>query len=134
PDFRHAHAAASDWREAVDACLVRIGKAPANLGFVYVTDLLADHVGDIVAALKKATGIPHWVGTVGIGICATAREYLDEPALAVMVGDFEPGSFSVFSGVTSEADVDTAPLKCAGASPNFAIVHGDPHNPRLPDL
>jgi small ligand-binding sensory domain FIST len=134
PDFRHAHAAAPDWRGAVDSCIAKLGPGPASLGFLYVTDMLADHVGDIVAVLKKTTGIPHWVGTVGIGICATAREYLDEPAMAVMVGDFEPGSFSVFSGVANETDVDNAALKCGGGPPHFAIVHADPHNARLADL
>ena len=115
PDFRYAHASNSDWQEATRSCLAQLGQGPASLGFLYVTDVLADHAGDILAALKKATGIPHWVGTVGIGICATAREYLDEPAIAVMVGDFEPGSFRVFSGVASGADVDNVALKCGSA-------------------
>src|SRR6266850_7554270 len=127
PDFRYAHASAPDWRGAAESCLTQLGPGSASLGFLYVTDVLADHAGDILAALKKATGVPHWVGTVGIGICATAREYLDEPAVAVMVGDFDPGSFRVFSGVASGADVDSIALKCGNAPANFAIVHADPH-------
>jgi small ligand-binding sensory domain FIST len=71
---------------------------------------------------------------VGIGICATGREYLDEPAVAVMAADFEPGSFRVFSGVASGADVDNVALKCATAPANFAIVHADPRNGKLTDL
>lgn len=134
PDFRCGHAGGTDWREAADACLAQLGQGPASLGFLYVTDVLADHASDILAHLKGRTGIPHWVGTVGIGICATAKEYLDEPAIAALVGDFDPDSFRIFSGVASAADVDNVALKCADATPHFAIVHADPLNRRLADL
>ena len=134
PDFRYAHASNTDWQEATRSCLAQLGQGPASLGFLYVTDVLADRAGDILATLRKASGIPHWVGTLGIGVCATAREYLDEPAIAVMAGDFEPGSFRVFSGVASGADVDNVALKCGSAPANFAIVHADPQNGRLTEL
>lgn len=133
-EFRYAHAAATDWREAVKSCLAQLGQGSASLGFVYVTDLLAGRLGEIVSLFKSQTGVPHWVGTVGIGVCASGHEYLDEPALVAMVGDFEPDSFSVFSGVSSTADVDSLSLKCGGAAPNFAIVHGDPANRDISEL
>jgi len=50
------------------------------------------------------------------------------------VGDFEPDSFRVFSGVASAADVDNVALKCGGAAPNFAIVHADPYNRHVGEL
>lgn len=134
PDFRYGHAAAQNWQEAAEACIAQIGRGPASLGFLYVTDLLADHLGEILALIKSRTGIPHWVGTVGIGVCATGREYLDEAAIAAMAGDFEPDSFRVFSGVASATDVDNVALKCGGAAPNFAIVHADPYNRHIGDL
>jgi small ligand-binding sensory domain FIST len=134
PDFRYGHAGATDWRAAADSCLAQLGQGPASLGFLYVTDVLADHVGDILAFFKSRTGIPHWVGTVGIGICATAKEYLDEPAIAVLAGDFEADTFRVFSGVSGAADVDNVALKCGDAVPNFAIVHADPLNRRVDEL
>jgi len=134
PDFRYGHANSKDWREAASSCLAQIGQGPASLGFLYVTDLLADHLGDILALFRSKTGVPHWVGTVGLGICASGREYLDEPAIAAMVGDFEPDSFRVFSGVASAADVDNVALKCGGATPNFAIVHADPYNQHIAGL
>jgi small ligand-binding sensory domain FIST len=134
PAFRYGHAGAADWREAADACLAQLGQGPGSLGFLYATDHLADHLGDILALMKSATGVPHWVGTVGLGVCASGREYLDEPAIAAMVGDFEPGAFNVFSGVTCAADLEPLQLKCGGAAPNFAIVHADPHNREIPEL
>lgn len=134
PDFRYGHAAAQNWQEAAEACIAQIGRGPASLGFLYVTDLFADHLGEILALFRSRTGIPHWVGTVGIGVCATGREYLDEAAIAAMAGDFEPDSFRVFSGVASATDVDNVALKCGGAAPNFAIVHADPYNRHIGDL
>jgi small ligand-binding sensory domain FIST len=134
PDFRFAHASAKNWQDAANSCLARLGQGPASLGFLYATDLLADHVGDMLALLKSRTGVPHWVGTVGIGVCATAQEYLDKAAVAVMVGDFEPDSFRVFSGVASGTDVDNVALKCGGAAPHFAIVHADPYSRHVADL
>src|SRR5687767_13017310 len=97
PSFRYGHASATDWREAANSCLAQLGEGPGSLGFLYATDLVADHLGDILELLKSKTGVPHWVGTVGVGVCASGREYLDEPAIVAMVGDFEPGAFNVFS-------------------------------------
>jgi small ligand-binding sensory domain FIST len=134
PDFRYGHAAGQNWKEAAEACLAQLGEGAASLGFLYVTDLLSDHLGDILALFRGKTAVPHWVGTVGLGICASGREYLDEPAIAAMVGDFEPDSFRVFSGIASVADVDNVELKCGGATPNFAIVHADPYNRHVADL
>lgn len=132
--FRYAHAHAKDWREAANSCLAQLGQGPASLGFLYATDLLADSLSDILALFRSKTGVRHWVGTLGLGVCASGREYLDEPAVAVMVGDFEPDTFRVFSGVAAAADVDNVALKCGEAAPNFAIVHADPHNPGVAEL
>ncbi len=134
PGFRYGHASAADWREAAQSCLAQLGAGPANLGFLYVTDMLADHMADILALLRQSTGVRHWIGAVGIGICATAREYLNEPAIAVMLGDFEPGSFRIFSGITGGSDVDAAQLQCGNAPANIAIVHADPFNRGVGDL
>ncbi len=96
--FRFGHAAGNDWQDAARACLAQLGGPPASLGFLYVTDLLTDHLGEILEFFRQHTGVPHWVGTVGVGICASGHEYHDQPALAVMLGEFAPDSFQVFSG------------------------------------
>ncbi len=134
PSFRFGHAAGKDWQAAARLCLARLGGPPANLGFLYVTDLLADNLGDILDFFRQRTGVPHWVGAVGIGICATAHEYHDEPALAVMLGEFAPDSFQVFSGIRSDNDLGVTRLKCGERAANFAIVHADPQNSEVPEL
>jgi small ligand-binding sensory domain FIST len=134
PDFRYGHAADADWRRAADACVEQLGARPGSLGFVYVTDVLADHVDDILGVLKKGSGVQDWVGSVGIGVCAADREYLDQPAVAAMVGDFPPDTYSIFSGVGSEGDIDALELKCGGGPAALAIVHADPHNRSIAEL
>ncbi|MDM8563195.1 hypothetical protein QUF54_07565 [Candidatus Marithioploca araucensis] len=98
--FKFGHASASHWEEAAQACLIQMGDlshSPANLGFLYTTDLLAKNLPDILEYFKQKTGVSHWVGSVGIGICSHAKEYFNVPAIAVMLGQFPEDSFSVFS-------------------------------------
>jgi len=136
--FRFGHAAAQDWEAAVDACLAQIGSVPAaaNLGFVYAADGLSEDLALILDRLQTSTGVPHWVGTVGVGICATGVEYYGEPALAVMLGEFPPGSFRVFSGLSG----DSAAFEAEHGAwmrehpPYLALVHADPAQPDLEDI
>jgi small ligand-binding sensory domain FIST len=139
--FRHAHAAHPDWSVAVDECLLHLQAfngderyaRNANLGFLYLTDALAPHADAILTTLKARTGIPNWVGSVGAGICATGVEYTDEPALAVMLASFAPGSFNVFSGTQRPPALG---LKTGSGAPTAftALVHADPNTPDLPEL
>lgn len=134
PVFRFAHGGGADWRAAADACVAQLAGPPASLGFLYVTDLLADQLADILEFFRHRTGVMHWVGTVGIGICVSGREYLDEPAMAVMIGEFSPASFKVFSGVRSADDLELKKFECGERRANFAIVHADPRNSDVPEL
>jgi small ligand-binding sensory domain FIST len=62
---------------------------------------------------------------VGLGVCATGVEYLDTPAVVAMTGDFDPGSYRLFS-IDDEASAAGADLGCGDAQPAFAVVHGNP--------
>jgi len=132
--FRCGHARGRDWQDAAQAVLGQLGSGAGNLGFVYATDLLADHLGEIVDFLRERTGVAHWTGTVGMGVCATGAEYMDEPALAVLTGDFDPACFRVFSGVRTVAEAQGAELACPDGSAHFAVVHADPQHRELPKL
>lgn len=121
--FRCGHAGAADWQTAAQACLAQLGAGAGNLGFLYVTDFFADALPEIHRHFAVSTGVEHWVGTVGIGICATGTEYFDEPAIAVMIGDFPPDSFRVFGAVSG---AQAAELRCGDAPAGIAVVHGDP--------
>lgn len=139
--FRAGHAAGADWREAVDACLKELMRAPAHppktnpLGFLYVTDVIAKQAGEILDRLRKETGVEHWIGATGIGILGASAhgsgEYYDQPAVSALIADLPDDSFRVFPGRGDDA---------AGAGsewfeaqrPNVAIVHADPRAQRLP--
>jgi hypothetical protein len=137
--FRFAHAAGDDWREIADTCLDQLARVPAaaNLGFLYVTDALAEDLDELLAQLKDATGVRAWVGAVGIGICATGTEYYEEPAAALMLGEFPPDGFRVFPGLVDE-DLDAFDARhgewIAERHPNLGLVHGDPTSGVSEDL
>ncbi|MBL4885511.1 MAG: hypothetical protein JKY95_13380, partial [Planctomycetaceae bacterium] len=40
-----------------------------RLGFLYITDVLAEDYASLLAYLRQTTGITHWTGSVGAGIC-----------------------------------------------------------------
>ena len=126
-----AHAAHSDWRVAADACLERLAiPSGANLGFVYASDAFSGQFADIAEHLRARTGVAHWVGSVGIGVCATGVEYFDEPALCVLTARFPEESFRVFAAAGEGlAAFEAAHGEwCEAHGARFAMVHGDPHN------
>lgn len=136
--FRAAHVRAGDWTEAAERCLAELEPVPddVNLGFAYVTDPLAADLGALLELLRARTGIAHWVGTVGIGVCATGTEYYEEPALAVMLAALPDGEFRVFPPLGEEeaklpADIGSWAER---ASARLGVVHGDPRNPALPAI
>jgi small ligand-binding sensory domain FIST len=136
--FAVAHAAAPTAREAAASCAATLAGAVrgANLGFVYASDEFADDLGDVLSVLGNATGVGHWVGSVGVGISATGIEYHERPALAIMTAAFPEGTYRVFSGV--EGDLSGFQrdhgewVRATGC--RFGVVHGDPRNPSLPGL
>ena len=132
--FACGHAASSNWRAAAEAALAQCGSGirGSTLGLVYATDPFANDYAEIVEFLRRRTGIAHWVGTVGLGICATGQEYLDEPALALMCCSFKEDSFQVFSGLKAPRDV--ARLQREGMAASFGLVHADPATPSLTAL
>ncbi|MEC8174933.1 MAG: histidine kinase, partial [Pseudomonadota bacterium] len=103
-DFLVAHASAAKWKDAAAEIIVSLKNVTAEhrLGFLYVTDDYADSLKDISVFLKQTTGVPHWVGTVGFGICAPATEYFGKGAMAVMIAPISEDAFRTFNGVKSD--------------------------------
>jgi len=131
PPFRYAHATHAEWTQAAQACMHQLGAIPstATLGFLYVTDAWVGELEAILAFFKSTTGVSHWTGSVGVGICATGVEYLEQPAMAVMLGEFVASDFSMLPLLRTPQDVEALPL-----DGYFALVHGDPANNRMQEL
>ncbi len=131
PPFKFAHAGHADWTQGAQACMQQLGAIPstASLGFLYVSDAFMSELDAILAFFKSATGVPNWVGSVGVGVCATGVEYLDVPAIAVMLAEFDPADFSMLPVLRTSQDIEALP-----SDAYFAVVHGDPANNRMQDL
>ena len=132
--FHVAHASAETWQQAARSVAEVLGDRDDDaLGFVYVTDHFAEALGDIAGFLAAATGVTSWCGTVGIGICATGKEYFDKPAIAAMTGRLPEDALSVFT--SAEEAVRSYDDRRGGAmgQGSFAVVHGDPRLANLVD-
>jgi small ligand-binding sensory domain FIST len=129
--FKFAHAAHADWTHAAQDCMTQLGAIPASatLGFLYVADAFAGELDAILAFFKSATGVSHWTGSVGVGVCASGVEYLEQPAMAIMLGEFAPTDFSMLPPLRTPQDIEAQP-----SDAYFALVHGDPANQRIQEL
>lgn len=130
PGFVTGHATHPDWRMALalasaplDAA-VRQRPGAFTLGLLYLTDAYAPHAQPLLETVRaRFPGMP-WAGTVGVGVAATGVEYIDEPALALMLCDLPPGQLEVFSGARPLSRV----------RPHVALVHADPATPEIGEL
>jgi small ligand-binding sensory domain FIST len=132
--FPYGHARHPQWQVAAGLVLAQLRAHMASpdyasaptLGLLYITDHYAPYARDLLALLSgELPEVTDWSGTVGVGIAANNVEYLDEPALAVMLCAVPAHQYRVFSGV--------APLNL-GFEANSALVHADGQTPDLPEL
>lgn len=136
--FPSGHATHPQWRMAAGLALAQLRAQMAladyahapTLGLLYITDRYAPHAQEILdhfgAELPEVTD---WSGTVGMGVAANNAEYIDEPALTVMLCELPVDQYRVFSGV--------APLsgsEMAGFEAHTALVHADPETLELTEL
>ena len=134
--FLHAHATHPDPHMAVALAATQVeaqrGQAGCvrepTLGWVYLTDHFATAAEGVLADVRRRWPGVAWVGAVGVGIAANGVEYMDEPAVALMLGDVPREHFRLFSGVQ--------PL--GGTADGFdaatAQVHVDPTTADLGEL
>ena len=136
--FRAGHAADADWETLSRSVLDQIGDVPvgANLGFVYVTDTLDGDLPLIAEFLREATGVDHWVGTVGFGVMVGGREYFETPALVAMLGVLPEDAFRILPTVEKPGDeLPDNVMNWAGrANPMLGVVHADPRNAYVADI
>ena len=100
--FALAHAAGTEWKSITEKCLAELsGREQRSdfdfLGLLYATDLLAGDAENILAHLRAKTGIANWVGSVGMGVCATGQEYFDQPAMAILIAELPKDSFRLLA-------------------------------------
>lgn len=133
-DFAFAEAANADAATLADRCAKQLCAAARghSLGFVYATPQIAASLGSVVEILRKETGIEDWVGTVGLGVCATGTEHFEKPALTMMTANLPGGTHRMVPLIDRPEGV-TDGLGGAFAA-GLGIVHGDPRNQATPAI
>jgi small ligand-binding sensory domain FIST len=134
PGFLVGHATHPDWRAALALAAAQIDgqragheastAAPLSLGLAYFSDHYAPQAGELLQALKRRWPGVAWVGCAAVGVAAGGVEYIDEPALALMLAALPAGQFEVFSGAR----------RLSRITPFSALVHADPATPELAEL
>ena len=140
PSFVQADAADADWRVALDRCQqqlepqiathnARHGDSVAfTLGWCYLSDYYAPAAEAILDELRRRFPGVAWVGTDGVGVAASGIEYIDEPALALMIAPLPRESFRLFSGL------QPLPATSSGFTAQAAMVHAEGSTPDLQEL
>jgi small ligand-binding sensory domain FIST len=138
--FVHGHASHTDWRVALARSCQQIqaqlearadpkGEAiPFTLGWCYLSDYYAPQAEAILEELHRRMPGVDWVGTAGVGVSASGVEYIDEPAVALMLAPLPRESFRLFSGR------QPLPAPSSGFVPHTALVHTDGSAHDLQDL
>jgi small ligand-binding sensory domain FIST len=136
--FALAHASHNDWETAVETCESQLaGVTGANTGFLYLSDMHISHLDEILERLRDTTGARHWTGSLTVAPIANTTAYFDKPAIVVMLASFPEQALHKLPPVRIDVDddIDTETQQWIEANhPYMAIVHGDPHNPRIPRL
>ncbi len=132
--FPYAHATHPQWGMAANLALAQLRAQMAlhgyasnpTLALLYITDHYAADAQDILAHLSaELPTVTDWAGTVGVAIASNNVEYVDEPALAIMLCELPTDQYRVFSGV--------APLGLAFEA-HSALVHADAQADDLTEL
>ncbi len=105
----------------------------ARLGFLYATDMLADRLEEVLAVVRRVSGIQEWVGAVGLGVIGE-DEVFDAPALAAIALDVPADAFRVLPSITDDP-MALRPFEAwiQNKRPAFGILHADPRCPDLGD-
>jgi small ligand-binding sensory domain FIST len=135
-EFRSAHSLNDDWQTACDEAAGALGRG-GRLGFVYLDDAFAADADHIVDSLRASTGIPHWAGCVGLGLCGTGSESYETPGLSVLATPLDDDDFRMlpdYGGNDTGSWLSATRDWRARNMASVAAVHGDPTSTELPQL
>lgn len=131
--FASAAATGETWRDISKKVLENLqsigtqGFRP-NIGFLYITDALAGDAGSILALFRSVTGIDHWTGCAAIGVCAGGVEYVDVPAISVLIGQIAENDVRAFHAPAQNIKILRQELEpwLNKHDPMLTVVHADP--------
>ncbi|MFL6664746.1 MAG: FIST N-terminal domain-containing protein, partial [Rhizobacter sp.] len=134
--FLHAHATHPDAPLALALAAAQIEAqrkqaghtVEPTLGWLYLTDRCADQADALLDDARRRWPGVAWVGAVGVGISGNGVEYIDEPAVSLMLAELPRDQFRLFSGVRP------LPATAADFEAATAQVHADPATSDLGEL
>ncbi len=126
--FLSGHATHPDWRMATELALAQLDRAREPrihplLGLVYASAPFASHFLDIREMLERRLPQVQWSGACTPGVCANDAEYLDEPAVVILLGQLPAGSVHAFGAAWEDSASNAESVAQPGAS---LLLHADP--------
>jgi small ligand-binding sensory domain FIST len=136
--FLFGYAAGEEAGALTQRCLSEVGSIPAEatLGFIYATERLGSELPQILETLQRTAPQVQWLGSVGMGIAAGAKEYYDERALALMVTDIPRQAYRLLPHTTESEPRLPEPLEswCHDNGYCFGLLHAEPTYAATGDL
>ena len=99
--------------------------AEANFGFIYVSDSIADSLESILHHCKITSGIEHWAGSLGIGIIAGSQEIYQQPAISLLLCQFDETQFNIIPPLKNIDELKTRATVPDNSESCFAFIHAD---------
>ena len=112
------------WDSNVAELIEMVGPAAqqANVGFLYLTDHLAQHAEQIRLGVSQALNLDVLIGTVGFGVCTHEHEFMNQPASALLLLSLPEDSYQEIQ----HSKLDTISSLGNPSEYPVAIVHSDP--------
>ncbi|MXW35113.1 MAG: hypothetical protein F4X26_10615 [Chloroflexi bacterium] len=115
-----------DWKSATDAVLASLADAATpDLGLVFIDSRFADHYGDVLARLRKGTGVSNLVGASGEAVIGPGVEAQIEPAVSFL-GVSLPGLEATTISLPTGAPLEPAMERVAAAGARAWLIFADP--------
>lgn len=131
--FVSASADGENWRDISKKVLEALDAAKTdgfkpNIGFLYITDSLAADAASILTLFRSVTGVDHWSGCAAMGVCGGGVEYVDMPAISVLIGEVPSDQMRAFSAQGAKLKGMNQELESwmIKNDPMLVIVHADP--------
>lgn len=128
-----ASASGETWRDIAKKILEELEQLKTegfrpNIGFLYITDALAADAGSILTLFRSVTGVEHWTGCAAIGVCAGGVEYVDVPAISVLIGQVGENDVRAFHAPAQNIKILQQELEpwLNRHDPMLTVVHADP--------
>lgn len=114
-----------------DELIEQLGELPLNgqLGFIYCTSPVVPRLESLVSVLRSRLGVRDWVGTTGLGICATGREFYSDAAVVVMITDWQVDDYRLLQNISGPDLPDVSHLQG-----QVALIHADPYGQNMEQM